>query len=300
MDFRHLKYFIAVAEEENISRAAKRLNISQPPLTRQIKQLEEDLDVSLFVRTPKGMELTEAGELFLEEARNIRTLFDLAKERTQRAAQGKLGRLDIAIFGSGILDAIPNILLAFTEKFPDVSIHLHQMTKAEQIEALRQKRITVGFNRLLPPLPDITSEPIDKERLLIAVNAKDPLSKKERILFKEMKDYPFILYPTGTRPSFMDTVISVCHEKGFVPKIAQEVGDAVASVALVASGFGICLVPESLSVLSMPGVVLRPIADLPDHVKIDLSCIYRSDDQSPLLKEFLKTARSFRNASASE
>jgi DNA-binding transcriptional LysR family regulator len=133
------------------SGAAARLHISQPPLTRQIQQLEEELGVTLFTRTPRGMELTQAGELFLEEARNIRALVEQATERTQRAGQGKLGRLDVAIFGSAILDAIPKLLLAFRNRHPDVKVVLHTMTKAEQIEALRQRRISVGFNRMLAP-----------------------------------------------------------------------------------------------------------------------------------------------------
>ena len=115
MDLRHLRYFIAVAEEQNIGRAATRLHISQPPLTRQIQQLEEELGVLLLNRTPRGVELTQAGELFLEEARNIRSIVEQATERTQRAGQGKLGRLDVAIFGTAILDAIPKLLLAFRQ-----------------------------------------------------------------------------------------------------------------------------------------------------------------------------------------
>ncbi len=140
MDLRHLRYFVAVAEEKNIGRAAVRLHISQPPLTRQIQQLEEDLGVQLFNRTPRGMELTPAGELLLDEARNIRSVVEQATERTQRAGQGKLGRLDIAVFGSGILDAIPKLLLTFSRAFPDVKVVLHNMNKEAQIQALRQKR----------------------------------------------------------------------------------------------------------------------------------------------------------------
>ena len=138
MDLRHLKYFIAVAEELNIGRAALRLCISQPPLTRQIQQLEEELGVQLFIRTPRGVELTQAGEMFYEEASNIRSLVEQAIERTKRAVQGKLGRLDIGIFGTGTLGTIPKLLQLFRDTNPDVVVGLHTMSKAEQIEALRQ------------------------------------------------------------------------------------------------------------------------------------------------------------------
>lgn len=294
MEFRHLKYFIAVAEEENLGRAARRLNISQPPLTRQIKFLEDDLGMQLFNRTPKGMEPTEAGALFLEEAKNICALVENATERTLRAAQGKLGRLDVAIFGSGILDVIPKILLTFKETHPDVKVVLHQMTKSEQIAALRDRRINIGFNRMLAPLPDLHAELVIRERLLAAVNENSPLAQAPGVAVRDLANYPLILFPTAGRPNFVDKVIGICREAGFFPTVAQEVGDAVAGVALVASGFGVCLVPQSLTVLTLPGVKFIPIDDFQDHWRVDLSCIHRANDQSPILAAFLRVVRKFR------
>jgi len=287
MDLRHLRYFIAVAEEQNIGRAATRLHISQPPLTRQIQQLEEELSVLLLNRTPRGVELTQAGELFLEEARNIRSIVEQATERTQRAGQGKLGRLDVAIFGTAILDAIPKLLLAFRQSYPEVKIVLHTMNKGEQIEALRQRRITVGFNRMLAPLPDITTKLVVNEELLLAVSHSSPLAKRESVSFSELRDHPLVLFPTGARPNFIDKVMSLCHEAGFEPLVSQEVGDAITGVALAAGGFGVCLIPESATSLALPGVVYKPIKGLPSNAKVDLSCIYRNDDRSPILQAFL-------------
>lgn len=291
MDIRQIRYFIAVAEEANIGRAATRLHMSQPPLTRQIQQLEEELDTQLFVRTPRGMELTQAGALFLTEARNIRALIEQATERTQRAGQGKLGRLDVAIFGSAILDRIPKLILNFRNEYPDVNVVLHTMTKAEQISALRQNRITVGFNRMLAPLPDLCSEVIATESLLLAVNLNDPLAALTALRFDVLAQRPVILFPSGARPNFVDKVLSLCEARGFVPEIAQEVGDAVTGVALVASGFGVCVVPESATTLNFPGVVYIPFEDAPEDACVDLSCIYRADDQSPILSTFLRSIR---------
>ena len=296
MDLRHLRYFIAVAEEENIGRAANRLHISQPPLTRQIQQLEDELGVRLFRRTPKGMELTQAGELVLEEARNIRAVVEQATERTQRAGQGKLGRLDVAIFGSAILDAIPKLLLSFKNTHPEVKVVLHTMTKAEQIDALRQRRITVGFNRMLGPLAEIGTELVTTEALLLAVHERDPLSALPAIPFRALADNPMVLFPTGARPNFVDKVMALCHERGFEPLVSQEVGDAVTGVALVASGFGVCLVPESATTLKIPGVTYRSFIDAPSQAFVDLSCIFRLDDQSPILRAFLDTVRAFRDS----
>lgn len=298
MDLRHLRYFIAVAEEQNIGRAAARLHISQPPLTRQIQQLEEELGVQLFTRTPRGMALTPAGELLLEEARNIRAVVEQATERTQRAGQGKLGRLDVGIFGSAILDIIPKVLAEFRAAYPEVKVVLHSMNKSEQIEALRQRRINLGFNRVLTPLPDITSELVTTESLLLAISADHPLARLAVVPFAALAEHPLVLFPTGSRPSFIDRVIGLCQQVGFVPQISQEVGDVVSAVALVAHGFGACLVAESTSVLALPGVVYRPLSGLPESARIDLSCIYRSDDHSPILASLLQVVREFRSRHA--
>lgn len=293
MDLRHLKYFIAVAEELNIGRAALRLHISQPPLTRQIQQLEEELGVQLLIRTPRGVELTQAGEMFLEEARNIRSLVEQAIERTKRAGQGKLGRLDIGIFGTGILSAIPQLLQLFRDSHPDVRVVLHTMSKNEQIEALRQKRITVGFNRILAPLPDITNELIMREPLYLAVNETHALAGGTAVPFGELANYPLVLFPTGDRPNFVDRVITLCRQRGFTPEISQIVGDAVTGVALVAGGFGITIVPESATTLQVPGVVYRPFRDNAEAT-VDLSCIYRKEDQSAILQAFLEAVGEFK------
>ncbi|WP_428035465.1 LysR substrate-binding domain-containing protein [Amphritea sp.] len=296
MDLRKLRYFKVVADEKHIGRAAKVLHISQPPLTRQIHQLEEDLGVTLFNRTPKGMELTDAGRLFREEVNNIFGLIEQATERTQKAGQGRLGRLDIAIFGSGIMGDIPKILLAFKERYPEVNVVLHTMDKGEQINALRQKRISLGFNRMLAPLPDISSELVTTEKLLLAINSNHPLAALPEIPFTEISDIPLILFPSSNRPNFIDKTIRLCQLSGFTPHISQEVGDAVTGVALVASGFGACLVPQSATVLSLPGVVYKPLIDTPDEAEVDLSCIFRKEDESPLLKAFLEILIGYRIA----
>lgn len=295
MELRHLRSFIAVAEEQSIGRAAIRLHISQPPLTRQIHQLEQDVGAQLLLRTPRGVQLTEAGQLFLEEARNILALTSLASERTRKAGEGKLGRIDIGIFGSAVFGTIPKMLLAYRQAYPDVKIVLHSMTKGEQIAALRERRLNVGFNRLLPQAPDLTAEVIAMERIYLAVNRSNALSKEKEVPWRALADHPLVLFPSGSRPNFIDWVLDVCRKVGFRPRIAQEVGDAVNGVALAASGFGLCLVPESAINLRIPGVVYRPLSRNPPP-EVDLSCIYRSDDESPILRSFLEIARASRPA----
>lgn len=295
MDIRQIRYFVAVAEEKNIGRAAKRLFISQPPLTRQIQQLEDELQVKLFERTAKGVVLTSAGTLFLNESRNILSLIEQAQERTQRAGKGQLGRLDIAIFGSGILNTIPDILQRFKTAYPGVNIVLHQMTKGEQIEALRQKRISVGFNRMLAPLPDIDSTQILQDKLMVAVKEDHPLAQQKEICIKELDNQPIIVYPKGARPNFVDLVSRIFQESGVSINIAQTVLDAVTGVALVSGGFGFCLIPSSASVLKFPGVTYLTLVNLPANATVDLSCIYLKDDHSPLLSAFLSIVHDYKS-----
>ena len=293
MDLRSLKYFIAVAEERNIIKAATRLHISQPPLTRQIKQLEEELRAILFIRTPRGVELTDAGETLLVEARNLIALAELAAERTYKAGQGLLGRIDVGLFGSAVFGVIPKILLAFRQTYPNVTMILHNLNKVQQIEALRQRRLTVGFNRLIEPSKDIQSEQIIAEALFVAINKANLLAKKKQIPWTELAHHPLVLFPSEARPNFIDRVLELCRQDGFLPKVVQEVGDAVNGVALVASGFGLCIVPDSATNMRIPGVVYRPLLREPTP-EVDLSCLYRSNDESPILREFLAIARTFR------
>lgn len=294
MDLRQLNYFITVAEEGNIGRAARRLYISQPPLTRQIHQLEEELGVELFIRTPRGVELTQAGEELLEQARNIRSLVELTVERTQRAGQGRLGRLDIGIFGSSIMDLIPQILLAFRNRYPDVKIVLHTMTKGQQIEALRQGRISVGFNRMLTPADDITVVPVAEEGLRLALPVDHPLAALDVIPFTALRGHPMVLFPSGARPNFIDKIMALCSHSGFEPEISQEVGDAVTGLALVASGFGICLVPEAATTLQLPNIIYRELTETPPNFSVDVSLIHRADDRSPVLSAFLDVIAEFK------
>lgn len=290
MELRHLRYFVCVAEEQNIGRAAQRLHISQPPLTRQIQQLEEQLGARLLHRTPRGVALTDAGRVFYDDARNILAQAERAAERASKAAQGLLGRVDVAIFGSGIFSAIPLLLRRFREAHPEVSIVLHNMGKPEQVDALRHRRITLAFNRLVRPEEGLVCETILTEPLYVAVPSGHRLSACTAVAMAELQGLPLVLFPTGSRPSFIDRVHDMCRVAGFQPLVAQEVGDVVHAVALVATGFGICLVPHSATAMAVPGVAYRPLHH-PTHARVDLCCIYRADDESVILKALLGSMR---------
>lgn len=292
MDLRRLKSFVVLAEELNFIRAAARLHISQPPLTRQIQLLEGELDAPLFERLPKGLTLTAAGRTLLDDARRILGLVDAAKDRAAQAGRGELGRLDVGIFGSAIFHHIPRLLLQFRSLYPNVQINLHEQTKAEQIQALRERRLTIGFNRHVRAEPDLVVEPVYLEPLLVALHCAHPLAQQAAISIPELSGQPLILYPNHTREGFADHVLSLFHHEGLQAQVELEVKDVVTAVALVSSGFGLCITPEAASSLQLPGVVYRPLqADPPPTV--DLVCLYRRGDVSPVLTAFLETVRKF-------
>jgi DNA-binding transcriptional LysR family regulator len=289
MDLTRLRYFVAVAEEANIGRAARRLNISQPPLTRQIQQLEAELGTPLLQRTRKGVQMTNAGQVLFEEARNILVLAARARERTKRAGLGQSGRLDVGLFGSNIL-AVPQLLHAFRGQFPDIEVMVYAMNKETQLEALYDRRITVGFNLLGLNLAGIANEKVRSEPLVVAINEADPLSKRSSVSLTQIADRPMVIFASGPRPNLMDMIFALCLEEGFQPRISQEVIDSVTAVAMVAAGFGVSLVPAPVSQLSLPGVVFRRLHRSPP-VMVDFNCIYRRDDTSPVLQAFLETIR---------
>jgi DNA-binding transcriptional LysR family regulator len=290
MDLKQMQYFVAVAEEGNLSRAALRLRMSQPPLTRQIQALERELDTELFVRTPKGVELTAAGRALLQEAPNVLALARRAADTARRAGRGLVGELDVGTFGSAVLNVIPALLARFHRIRPDVKIRLHNMTKAEQIQALRERRIAIGFNRLVPDEPDLVVETVLRERMLVGLPAGHPLCRKPRVRIRDLDGEPMILYPNLPMAGLAQEVIGAFVREGARIVVEQEVEDAVTCIALVASGFGLCVTTESAANLRLPGVEYRPLES--EFLKdIGLACIWRRGDDAPILHAFLAVAR---------
>lgn len=297
IEFRHLRYFVAVVEHGSFRGAALRLHVSQPPLTRQIHQLEELLGVNLLNRRPRGVEPTDAGQMFYQEARNILMLTEQAASRAQLAGQGQLGRLEVGIFGSAVFDAIPRIIQAFRDQHPKVEVVLHNLDRADQIRALRERRLTVGFNRFFEDEPDLRWEVIQTERLNVALHHAHPLAAEKSLALAQIGDQPLILYPRSPRPGFIEQMLRIFHKKGISPRIIHEVDDVVTAVALVSSGFGISMVTDSACNLRLPGIVYIPLRK-EDRATFDLCMIHRADDDSALLLAFLGTVRSMRAALA--
>ena len=292
MDLHDLRDFLAVAQEGHIGRAAARLHLSRPPLTRHIQALEKKIGVPLFVRTPKGVTLTEAGRTLLEEAPNLLALAQRALERTRLAGQGLIGQLDVGLFGSGILDVIPRILSRFHQARPEVKIVLHNLTKDAQLQALRERRISIGFNRLVPKESGITVEAVLREARVVAIPEAHPLARRQVIHLRDLEGVPLITYPNLPIRGMAHEVAEAFHLEGVPQKVAQEVEDVVTAVALVSTGFGVVITTQSATNLRLPGVVFRPLRN-PRLKKLELSCLYRSGDKSPVLKAFLDVVHEF-------
>ena len=292
MDLKQMRYFLAVAEERNFTRAAERLHMAQPPLTRQIQALEEDIGAALFVRTARGVTLTEAGHALLAEVPNLLSLAQRAKERAVLASEGQTGRLDVGIFGSGVLDVIPRILARFHAQRPEVRIVLHTLNKGEQMQALRERRISVGFNRLVAPEDDLVVEEVLRESMTVALPEHHPLAKKAAISIPDLSDEPLILYPRLPIAGLAQQVMQAFNREKSVLRVEQEVEDVLTAVALVAGGFGACVTTASTASLRLPGVVYRPLVS--KHlIEIELSCLYRQSDDSPVLSAFIDVVREF-------
>ncbi len=292
MDLKQMRYFLAVAEERNFTRAAERLHMAQPPLTRQIQSLEEDIGAALFVRTARGVTLTEAGHALLAEVPNLLSLAQRAKERAVLASEGQTGRLDVGIFGSGVLDVIPRILARFHAERPEVRIVLHSLNKNEQMQALRERRIGVGFNRLVATEDDLAVEEVLRESMTVALPEHHPLAKKEAVSIPDLSDQPLILYPRLPIAGLAQQVMQAFNREKSVLRVEQEVEDVLTAIALVAGGFGACVTTASTASLRLPGVVYRPLVS--KHLlEIELSCLYRQSDDSPVLSAFVAVVREF-------
>lgn len=194
VSIRHLRYFVAIVRNGSFRRAAEELSISQPPLTRQIQQLEEILGAPLLERGPSGVKPTEAGQSFFTEAQNIMGLIERACSNVSLIGAGQLGQLDVGVFGSAVLDFVPRVVLHFRNRFPNVEVVLHNMDRETQIKALKERRIQIGFNRFFLNYPDLIWERVLHEKLLVAIPSDHPLTNKKVVSLRDLASEPLIFY----------------------------------------------------------------------------------------------------------
>ncbi|HZR38916.1 MAG TPA: LysR family transcriptional regulator [Ktedonobacteraceae bacterium] len=285
MELRHLQYFVAVAEELHFGRAAQRLNMAQPPLSQQIRHLEEELGVQLFQRTRRHVELTDAGQAFLQEARLTLAQAEHAVKIARQAGRGEIGKLTIGFVGSATYEALPSIIRNFQARCPDVELILRELTTTQQVRALHDKRIHIGILR--PPINDDTLvlETLIKEPIVLALPENHPLSRQSSLTVEALAHEHFILFPRHLGPGLYDQIIGLCQQGGFSPQVTQEAIQMQTILGLVATGLGIALIPASAQHLRSTGVIYRR---LDTNIYVELAMARRKDDASPVLQAFLK------------
>ena len=257
MELRHLRYFVAVAEEANFTRAAARLGIGQPPLSQQIQALERELGTPLFRRTHAGAELTEAGTAFLAEARRVLVDVERAADTARRIARGEAGRLRLGFTASAAFNPrVPHLIRDFRRQWPKVQLVLEETNTAGLLAALHDGRLDAAFVRYSPsaPPPDLELLRFPDEPMLIAVPAGHPLAQQAQAPLAALAGEPFILFPRSFGSSLYDEILSVCRDSGFSLQITQEAPQMSSIVNLVAAELGVSVVPESTAQVQLPGV----------------------------------------------
>jgi LysR family transcriptional regulator, benzoate and cis,cis-muconate-responsive activator of ben and cat genes len=284
---------MAVAEERNFGRAAARLHVSQPPITRQIHMLESELGVLLFERTRWGVNLTPAGEELLASASQIEALVDYASDRARRAGRGAIGRLDVGVFGSGAISIVPTLLRRYLKANPAVDVIVLNVPQPAQLVALRQRRILITFDRYLPDDADLTVETVAYEGLVLALKETNPLAKLPVISIAALANESMVMALDVRHRAW---VKDLCRAHGFEPKLSQLAGDMISGIVMAANGFGVQIVPESAQALKLPGLVYRPLkSSARAYRAMEIQCAYLRNEASPLLPGLLDVVRDYRD-----
>ncbi|MBU1248178.1 MAG: LysR family transcriptional regulator [Proteobacteria bacterium] len=294
MELRQLKYFVAVAEELHFSRAAKRCHISQPPLSQQIKGLEEELGVTLLLRTNRRVELTVEGREFLGRARDILAQVDASVEQVRAMARGEEGRLRVGFIGPASLSRLPRAIRQFREENPRISLDFSALVTSEQLSMLQNDELDVAFVRLFGhEIFGLRTLLFLREPYEVALPEGHPLTELARVPLISLLGVPMIFNQRIAQPALYASLIGCFHKAGFAPRIVQEVNTEQSTVALVATGLGAALVPASSASDHRSGVICRPVdGDLPDW---EITAVWKGRRESPLLTRFLDMVMRYRD-----
>lgn len=286
LELRQVRSFVAVAEEGHFVRAAQRLSLSQPALSRQVQQLERDVGTALLERSGRSAQLTPAGSVFLVEARALLERAESAALAARRAADGITGHLVVGFVSPATYTILPATFRAFRDRAPEVALELRQLPSGAQAEALRANQIDVGL--LHPPVegaPRLGLRVVVDQPFVAALPARHPLAKERSLATGALANEPFVIFPRRTGPGLYDRVLSLCHHAGFTPRIVQEAEQMPTIVGLVAAEVGVALVPESISRSWREGVAYVPLEAAP--VRATLAACWRLDAQNPAVDTFL-------------
>lgn len=292
MELRHLRYFVAVAEELSFTRAAERLHIGQPPLSQQIQALEAEVGAQLLERSKRWVRLTEAGKLFLEDARQILAQSERAVVTARRAQRGEAGELRVGFtFSTPFTPLFAKVIKRYRQLYPHVSLTLHEMATLHQLEAVETQKLDLGFVR--PPevaIPDaIALTRLREDPLMLILPSDSPLARKRKVRIKDLEGLPFVMYPKEAGTGIYYQIFRLCRAAGFVPQIGMEAGEASAIIGLVAAGIGVSVLPKTFDSIHMEGAVYRQLDD--PAAATSLLLAQRRDEKSPLVNAFVKLAR---------
>lgn len=301
MELRHLRYFVAVAEAQHFTRAAKALGMEQPPLSQQVQALEREIGAPLFKRLPRGVSLTDAGHAFLEDARRILRDAEQATERARRVARGEQGRIRVGMINSAPFHSlIPQVIREFRKRYPNVALTLEERTTPGLAAAVLNQTVDMAFVRpLLETDRALCTEALLDEEMLVALPSGHPLCARARIPLLALSIEPFVLFPHAVGAGLHDEIIGACRKAGFSPRIVQETMQVTSIVNLVAAGLGVSIVPSSMQQANIEGVTYRPIRN--PAPKARLSLLYRREDQdAPHLRNLLVLTRQLARAAAKD
>lgn len=291
MELRHIRYFLAVAEEGNFTRAAARIGINQPPLSQQIRDLETEVGEQLFYRVPHGAELTAAGEAFLTHVRALPELAMTAIHAAKRAARGETGQLALGFTGTAPMNAaVTHTIRAFRRQYPEVELTLVEANSALLSAALMEERLDVAILRPTPMEPDgIIIRPLANETLLAVLPASHPAAKGRGPLdLALLKEEPFILTPRIIGPNLHDAALTACRNAGFDPLMGQVAPQVVSILALVSAELGVSLVPDSMRALNVPGLAFRTVGRTAPRLSLALA--HRKHRPSTVAMNFIRIA----------
>ncbi|MFM0325228.1 LysR family transcriptional regulator [Caballeronia glebae] len=290
MELRHLRYFLAVAETANFTKAAEMLGIGQPPLSQQIKALEQELDVVLFKRTARGAELTLAGRVFADEARRVLDGAQRAARAAKRAARGETGHLRVGFTGTAAFnERVSGLIRKFREAYPDAELTLHEAASGVLLDEIEAGQLDVAIVRPERRVADIVQQQSwDDEPMLVALPIGHPLASRRRIELAELIDEPFVQVPRAAGGTLFDDIVAACAAAGFEPRLAQPAPQMASAVTLVAAGLGISIVPKAITQVRVAGVVYRPL--VARGLRARLALASRRDDPSAVVRNFLALA----------
>lgn len=289
MEIRHLKYFLEVTKDLNMTKAAQRLGVSQPPLSRQIKQLEEELNVLLFDRSSKQLKLTEAGAIFRVKAEQILNNVDETKSAMQKISLYGPQWINIGIVPSTIYGFLPALLRRYKKNHQDIDISLTERMTREQVNALKTGHIDIGFGRVLINEPDLEQYIVFKERLVVVLPKEHPLAERKQIALKELTQERLILYPKTENPNYTDQIIEIFYRHSLRPNIGQVVAGLQTAIGIIASGMGVTLIPFSAQKMRSDDVVYIDLKNRDIHSPVTMS--YRKNETKPVVLDFIKRVK---------